>query len=192
MVMRRWRDTGLRYGQVTRCLHWGMALVILWQFSGIVLGRLFGRSALTDILSSTHGELGVTILGLAAIRAIWGLYNLRHRPVHERGLLGAAARAGHVALYLLMLVIPAAALLRAVGSQWGLALFGYQIVPQSGEDIGWMVAPANLLHSLLAWTLLALIGGHIAMALIHRFVWKDAVLGRMAGPARSDRLAPAE
>jgi cytochrome b561 len=171
-----------------------MALVILWQFSGIVLGSLFGRSAVTDILNSTHGELGVAILGLATVRAVWGLYNLKHRPAHERGLLGMAARAGHLALYLLMLFIPAVALLRATGSQWGLALFGYQIVPQGGETIGWMVAPANLLHGLLAWTLLALIGGHIAMVLIHRFVWKDTVLNRMAGRSRPDpaSLAAAE
>lgn len=192
MVMRRWRDTGLRYGPVTRCLHWGMALVILWQFSGIVLGGLFGRSPLTDMLNSTHGELGLAILVLAAARAIWGLYNLKDRPAHEKGLLGMAARAGHLALYLLMLFIPAVALLRAFGSQWGLALFGYQIVPRGGENIGWMVAPANLLHGLLAWTLLALIGGHIAMVLIHRFVWKDAVLTRMAGRERPGNLAPAE
>src|SRR5690606_16732066 len=36
----RWRDNGLRYGLVTRILHWSMAVVILWQFSGLVINRL--------------------------------------------------------------------------------------------------------------------------------------------------------
>jgi cytochrome b561 len=185
----RWRDNGLRFGLVTRTFHWTMALIICWQFSGIVVSRLFGRSALTDLLNVTHGELGATILVLAALRALWGFYNLGNRPAHERGALGFAARTGHVLLYLLMLAIPALALLRATGSEWGLTLFGYQLVPRGGENIGWMVAPANLLHGTLAWTLLAMIAGHIAMVLIHRFVWKDEVLRRMAGPARLPQAA---
>ncbi len=184
------RDNGLRYGRVTRIFHWSMAAILLWQFSGIVINRLFGRSALTDLLNSTHGELGATILLLAALRALWGFYNLKNRPKHENGLLGIAARLGHICLYALMLFIPAIAFLRAFGSEWGLALFGIQIVSQGTENIGWMVAPANLLHGVFAWTLLAMIAGHITMALIHRFVWKDDVINRMAGKIRD--LQPAE
>ncbi len=183
--MQRWRDDGLRYGPVSRAFHWIMALLVLWQFSGLVIGRLFGRSALTDLLNSTHGSLGATILVLAVLRALWGFYNLGDRPVHETGALGILARAGHVLLYLLMLAIPAAAILRAFGSEWGLALYGIQIVPPGNERVDWMVAPANLLHGMLAWTLLAMVAGHVAMALIHRFVWRDEVVGRMAGKARA-------
>jgi cytochrome b561 len=179
----RWRDNGLRYGLVTRLFHWTMALLILWQFSGLVINRLFGRSALTDLLNITHGSLGAAILVLAILRALWGLYNLRHRPAHENGALGLAARIGHALLYVLMLAIPAMAILRATGSEWGLSLFGLQLVPRGGERVEWMVAPANLLHGALAWTLLAMIAAHIAMALVHRFVWKDEVLNRMAGSA---------
>ena len=185
----RWRDNGLRYGPVTRILHWVMALIICWQFSGIVTNRLFGRSGLSDLLNSTHGELGGVILLLAAFRAIWGLYNLQNRPEHERGPLGIAARLGHICLYCLMLLIPAIAFLRAFGSEWGLVLFGFEIVPRGNERVEWMVAPANLLHGVFAWTLLAMIAGHIAMALIHRFVWKDDVVASMAGKVRTLRAA---
>jgi len=185
-----WTDDGLRYGLVSRMFHWFMALIICWQFSGLVINRLFGRSALTDLLNGTHGELGATILVLAPLRAVWGVYNLKKRPAHEQGFLGLAARIGHVILYLLMLAIPAIALLRAVGSEWGLTLFGLQIMPRGGEPVEWMVAPANLLHGVFAWTLLAMIGGHIAMVIIHRVVWKDEVPGRMAGGGR--KFQPAE
>lgn len=193
-MSRRWRDTGLRYGLITRLFHWSMAFLICWQFSGLVLGRLFGRSGLTDFLNGTHGSLGATILIMAAARALWGFYNLRERPAHEHGVLGLAARAGHIVLYLLMLSVPALALLRAFGSEWGLSLYGFQIVPRGGERVDWMVAPARLLHGTLAWTLLAMIGGHVAMVLIHRFVWKDEVLNRMTGRANTANsvAAPAE
>jgi cytochrome b561 len=185
----RWRDNGLRYGLVTRLFHWTMAFFICWQFSGLVINRLFGRSALTDLLNGTHGSLGASILLLAVLRALWGLYNLGNRPAHERGLLGFAARTGHVLLYVLMLAIPALAILRATGSEWGLALFGFQVVAQGGERVEWMVAPANLLHGVLAWTLLAMIAGHIVMALLHRFVWQDAVVSRMASSSRPPQPA---
>lgn len=193
-MAQRWRDTGLRYGPVTRLFHWSMAFLLCWQFSGLVLGRLFGRSWLTDALNGTHGSLGATILIMAAIRALWGVYNLKDRPAHERGLLGLVARAGHALLYLLMLIVPGLALLRAFGSEWGLMLYGLQIVERGGENVAWMIAPARLLHGTLAWTLLAMIGGHIAMVLIHRFIWKDEVLARMAGPSRNagSVAAPAE
>jgi cytochrome b561 len=187
-MQNRWRDTGLRYGPVTRGLHWLMALLLLWQFSGIVLYKLFGQTFVSDLINLTHGELGLAVLVLAAVRAVWGLYNLKDRPQHEGGFLGLTARTGHLALYLLMLAIPALALLRAISSEWGLALFGWQVVARSDTNVDWMVAPANLLHGLLAWALLAMIAGHVAMVFIHRHVWKDDVLARMAGPP----LTPAE
>lgn len=185
-----WRDTGLHYGLVTRIFHWSMAAILLWQFSGIVINRLFGRSALSDMLNSTHGELGAAILLLAALRALWGLYNLGNRPKHESGPLGTVARLGHIGLYLLMLFIPAVAFLRAFGSEWGLVLFSVEIVTRGTENIGWMVTPANLLHAIFAWTLLAMIAGHIAMALVPRFVWRYDVIDRMAG--KTGKLQAAE
>jgi cytochrome b561 len=44
-----------------------------------------------------------------------------------------------------------------------------------------MTAPASAAHGLLGWVLLALIVGHIAMVLLHRWVWKDDVAQRMVG-----------
>jgi hypothetical protein len=45
------------------------------------------------------------------------------------------------------------------------------------------MAPADLLHGVLAWSLLALIAGHVNMVLIHRHHLKDDTLTRMLGPA---------
>ena len=42
-----------------------------------------------------------------------------------------------------------------------------------------MIAPASALHSWLGWLLLLLVVGHISMALIHHFVWKDGLINRM-------------
>ncbi len=47
----------------------------------------------------------------------------------------------------------------------------------------WVSERRNALHGLLGWTLLALIAGHVAMALWHGLVRRDATLRRMTrGP----------
>ena len=186
-----WRDTPDRYGLVSRFLHWGMALLFAWQFAGMVVKVTVGRSPLTAFLVGTHASVGALLFLLILLRGAWGLYNLRRRPPHEPGPLGLAARLGHLALYALMLAVPALALLRQYGSGRAFAPFGIPLWPASGERIEALVAPANTAHGLLAWTLLALIGGHIAMVLLHRFLWRDGVLTRMAGRARGAHPAPA-
>ena len=64
--------------------------------------------------------------------------------------------------------MPALALLRAYGSGKGFSPFGLPLMPATGVKVDWMVAPANAIHGFLAWTLLALIAGHIAMVIVHR------------------------
>lgn len=180
----QWRDTPERYGLVTRLLHWGMALILLWQFTGMILRLILGRTPLMAFWVGTHQSVGTLLLGLILLRLAWAWGNRARRPAHERNVVGTAARIGQGLLYLLMLVVPALALLRALGSGRGFAFFGWQLVQRSGERIDWMVAPASLLHSKLAWLLLALIVGHAAMALVHQFAWRDGVLLRMTGRPR--------
>lgn len=179
-----WRDTPLRYGLVTRLLHWGMALLMLWQFTGMGLRLALGRTPLVSFFVGSHAPVGTLLLLLALVRLGWGISSRRHRPPHEAGPVGRAAQLGHAALYLLMAVVPALALLRLYGSGRGFAPFGIPLFAPRETRIEWMMAPANMLHSTLAWTLLALIAGHIAMALLHQLYWRDGLLLRMAGRAR--------
>ncbi|WP_255568951.1 cytochrome b [Roseomonas alba] len=183
MMTLHWRDTPERYGLVSRLLHWGMALILLWQFTGMILRLILGRTPLMAFWVGSHQSVGTVLLGLIVIRLAWAFANRRRRPAHDRTPVGRAAAIGQGLLYLLMLVIPAIGLLRALGSGRGFAFFGHQVVERTGQRIDWMVAPAQLLHSKLAWLLLALILGHVAMALVHQFAWRDGVLLRMAGQA---------
>src|SRR5690606_33839797 len=112
-------------------------------------------------------------------------YNHRRRPAYAVGTTGRLARLGHVLLYGLMLVVPALALLRQVGSGKAFSAFGIQVSQNTGVKVPWMTAPADLLHSVLAWCLLALIVGHVVMALVHHFRLRDDTLVRMIGRHRS-------
>jgi cytochrome b561 len=106
---------------------------------------------------------------------------MTRRPPHQPGLIGLAALVGHLMLYALMLVVPALALLRQWGSGKPLEAFGVTVLEKGGAEIGWMTAPADAVHGLLAWVLLAAIVGHIVMVLVHRYVWNDGTTRRMLG-----------
>lgn len=177
--MHRIYDDPARFGLVTRVLHWTMAALFAWQFAGMIVKVTVGRSPLTAFLVGTHGSVGALLLLLLAVRGLWGLYNLSRRPSYAPGFLGLAAVVGHLALYGLMLVVPMLALLRQYGSDRPFLFFGIELLPGRPEKIEWMMAPADLLHGVLGWTLLALIIGHILMVLVHRYVWNDGLVERM-------------
>ncbi len=176
-------DTPERYGLVTRLLHWGMALILLWQFTGMILRMILGRTPLMAFWVGSHQSVGTVLLGLILLRLGWAWANRGRRPAHDRTPIGWAALIGQRVMYALLLIVPSLALLRAVGAGRGFAFFGHQVVERTGQRIGWMADPADLLHSKLAWLLLALIAGHVAMAMVHRFAWRDRVLARMVGRA---------
>lgn len=174
-----WLDTPRRYGLVSRLLHWTVGLLIVWQMTGMVVKLALGKHPVSAFFVSSHANLGTLLFALIVLRAGWALSNRRHRPPHDPGFIGIMARAGHVALHALMLIVPLLALLRAFGSGKGFSPFGLPLVAPTGVRIDWMVAPANLLHGVLAWILLVLIAGHIAMVIAHRFFWRDDVTSRM-------------
>lgn len=177
-------DTPSGYGPVTRALHWGMAALFVWQFASVISRVLAEDSPVADFLWSTHYSVGFTLWLLVLLRGAWGLANLRRRPAQAGSpMLAAAARAGHLALYGLMIAVPSLAILRAVGGTRGFSVYGVELVAPGGTANPALSAPANALHGLLGWTLLALIAGHVAMALWHGYVRRDGTLDRMTGRA---------
>ncbi|WP_367614498.1 cytochrome b [Teichococcus coralli] len=187
----QWRDTASRYGLVSRGLHWGMALLFAWQFAAMGMRLAFGRSPLTAFMVGSHGGVGTLLLLLVLLRGGWSLLNLRRRPPYGDGWPGWAARTGHFALYGLMVTVPALALLRQYSSGRAFAPFGVPLMAGFEGRVEALIGPANAAHGLLAWTMLVLVSGHIAMALAHRVTGRSDVLARMAGretrnPARAE------
>lgn len=178
-----WQDTEHIYGLVSRLMHWTMALLFGWQFLGMIVKIIVGRSPLTAFLVGTHRPVGLVLLALCLLRILWAAYNAQRRPAYAAAMAGRLARLGHITLYGLMLLIPTLALLRQFGSGKAFSAFGISITQNTGNEVGWMIAPADLLHGLLAWFLLALIAGHVIMVLVHRYRLKDDTLARMLGPA---------
>ncbi|MDO5622748.1 MAG: cytochrome b [Paracoccus sp. (in: a-proteobacteria)] len=173
------RDTAARYGRVTRVLHWTMAALILWEFTGMGLRLLLGRHPVSSFFVGSHQAVGTVLLALIVLRVIWALANLGRRPHHGAGLVATGARIGHGLLYLLMLAVPSLAVLRAYGSDRPWGPFGFEIFPAREAPVEWMVQAGSLLHGELAWVMGALIVGHVIMVGIHEAMWRDGTLDRM-------------
>ena len=173
-------DNGMKYGAVTRILHWGMAILLVYQLGGVAAEALLGEIPLTEAWGSSHKPVGLLLFILAVVRAIWGLVNLGHRPAAKRGLIAKLAVGGHLFLYGLMLFVPSVALIRQYGSGRAFEAFGITIMQGGHERITWMTKLGGDWHGEMGWGLMAMIGLHILMALVHHFVWKDDVLKRMA------------
>lgn len=173
------RDTTKRYGTVSRLLHWSVALLVAWQVLKLFDRIDEGEHWVGQVLVPWHISIGVLILAVMLIRIAWTLRNRSHRPPPpEPKLLGFVAKAGHVALYAALVLMPLTGMSIMIGNGYGLSVFGLELVPK-GADIPWLANFGGLIHSPLAWLLLAMVIGHAGMALVHRFVKKDDVLQRM-------------
>lgn len=158
-------DNRDRYGRVSQLLHWGMAILLLWQFLSAGAHFFLKGSPVDHFFWATHKPMGFLLFVLILVRLAWALANRARRPAS----ISTAARIGHATLYAAVIIVPGLALLRQYGSGKPFAPFGIPVFPGfEGDKIAWMMTPANLLHKWVALALLALVIGHIFMAFWHR------------------------
>jgi len=176
---------------VQKSLHWVMALLIAGMIGlGLTLPRL-APGPLADALYEVHKSSGMLVLVLALARLA---VRLRHgAPALDPALprwQRLAAGASHVALYALMIAMPAvgwiatSACCRPVRFLWAVPA----TLPVPADD-----AAAKLLfalHLALGLALVAVVAVHVAAALHHHFVRRDDTLRRMLPAGRGVR-APA-
>ena len=179
-------DDAYHYGLISRALHWSMAALLTWQLVGMIVKNVLGRVPLASFWVGTHPSTGFVLFVLILIRLAWAFAQRGKRPAYAQGPVGRLAAGAHMLMYVLMLV-PTLGLLRLFGADRPGSLFGVQVHSALEEEVAWMTTPANLVHGVLGWMLMALIVGHVAMALLHRFWWRDDTLSRMAG-RRDSRL----
>lgn len=169
------RDSIERYGSITRLFHWGMALLIGWQMLKFFDRISDGEHWVGQTLVPWHISIGTLLLILIVVRIAW-VAKQNERPA-QNPTIALLVRVGHGLLYVSMVLMPVTGILAMVGGGYGLSAFGIQIVPR-GEEIPWMSSVGSL-HSPVAWLLLILVAGHIGMALLHHFLWKDDTLRRI-------------
>jgi cytochrome b561 len=179
-----------KYSRIAVLLHWGIAVLILVNIALGLGHELVGEENIRFVID-THKSIGITVLGLVLMRILW---RLTHRPppltsglkIWEKRL----SQFVHGFLYFLMLALPLSGWMH--DSAWKAApeipmrLFGLFEWPRIGAIMQMEPVRKEELHSVfgaahenMGFILIALVLLHIAGALKHQFVDRDAELQRM-------------
>lgn len=169
-----------RYSWGAIGLHWSIALLVLVN---LVLG-LFHESLLDGIgwVMPVHRSIGLAVLALTLARLAWRLMHRPPRlPPDVAGWERSAARIAHWAFYILLLALPLTGWMLSSNPARSrpMAWFGLLSIPPLPISSAAAML-AHQAHGLLGYVMAALVAIHIAAALRHHFVLRDAVLGRMA------------
>jgi cytochrome b561 len=181
-------NTSTSWGWPARLLHWVMAGLILFQLGlGFRMVRLVSDVYVQFDLYQTHKSWGFVIFTLALVRIVW---RISHKPPelpgNMRPLEVALARGAHLALYILMLLLPLTGWLMASASPmqetWGIQnmVFGWFEMPDPFQPgAKGLESIFKSIHAWAAFGLAVILAGHVVAALRHQFVCRDGVLRRM-------------
>jgi len=189
-------NTAQSFGTVTRIFHWLTALLILTAIPlGLIANRLpYDTSAALAQkaqLFSYHKTLGIAAFAVALLRILWALTQTHPAPLHpERRLETTLAGVVHWLLYISMLAVPLSGWVHHAATSgfapilWPLGQH-LPLVPES--EIVAQIARA------LHWVFTKLLGIsillHIAGALKHHLIDRDATLRRMVSGAAAGNAA---
>ena len=184
-------ETG--YNPVSKLLHWSMAAIWIAAW-GLGVMAVYLR----DLINTDHGvtiahkAIATTILFLVVLRVAWRLtHPAPPLPDSMSPLLQRAAQLGHLGLYAVALIaLPVSGwLMSSVADKPIMVLWLFHLPPLVEPAKAW-VETARLVHTTLAWTMGAVVLGHILIALKHHYIDRDGILagmlpGRAAAPARA-------
>ena len=187
-AIRRWAKRHGRKGRYTPvgiAFHWVMAALVLYQlWSGWMLERyLVGGEKLQAYQS--HSEIGLSLLLLAVLRAVWRL--IVPGPINDADRLGwqtTAAHITHILFYGLFALLPLSgwAMWSALQPAAPLSLAGVVPVPAMPfYDLSpgwqrWVLNVSEDAHGLGVVGLALLVPLHVGAALKHHFWAKHDVL----------------
>jgi cytochrome b561 len=173
------RTQPTHFALLARLLHWLMALMIIAMLF-IGAGMVTSVSERHEWLIHLHKPLGIAILALVIVRLLVRLTTRQPPlPADLPGWQVLAAKASHLLLYALMLVLP---------------LLGWAMISASGEPVmlsttlqlpAIVPADAQLFallrkaHGYLAYLLFLTVLLHLAAALFHGWIRRDEVLDSM-------------
>lgn len=179
-------STPTTYSTVTKTFHWLTALLIL---AIIPLGVIANDAPLETSeqlafkaqLFSIHKTLGVAVFFVALLRILWALTQTKPGPLHpERKAETLLADIVHWVLYISLVAVPLTGWIEHASTSGFAPIwwpFGQSLpfVPQSETVAGIFSGLHWMFGKLMVVSLLL----HIAGALKHHFIDKDATLRRM-------------
>jgi len=169
----------LQYGTTAKVFHWVIVALLVVQYLFGWLMPDIHRGDKPGVGMTFHLSIGLTILVLIVLRFAWRLTH----PVAPESSLAPWQRLGseamHWLLYIVVLATTLTGWLFASFRGWGVTFFYLVPMPMLAAENAAAGKIIDGLHQAAEWTLLVLIGLHIATALAHLFIYRDRIMQRM-------------
>jgi cytochrome b561 len=182
------RNTRNSWGGPAKFLHWIVALLVLAQLALGWAAVSWRLSPLKLDLFVWHKSTGLLIFGLMVVRAAWRLANPPPAlpdaiPAWEK----RAAHVGHFLLYAILIAMPISGWIVNSAANIPFRIFWRVPLPDIVAPDKALADLAARVHLILFLGLSALLSLHIAAALRHHLVRRNAILTRMLpfGPSGS-------
>ncbi len=183
-------NTITRYGSVTRAFHWLTALLVMTLIPVALIAHELPYDTSEQLarkawLYSLHKTLGITVFAVALLRILWALNQPKPASLHpERKVENFLAETAHWLLYGSLVLAPLSGWIHHAATSgfapiwWPLGQ-SLPLVPKSES----VAALFGGLHWVFGKVMIVSLFLHIAGALKHHFIDKDATLRRMLNGA---------
>ena len=174
-----------RYSATAMLLHWGIALLLIFNFGLGERSEELRRGPELLWVMSLHKSIGISILLLSFWRLGLRLFTPRPAKAQDAGLFHMLSTAVHWGFYAVMILVPLTGWIIISTSRVQVPTFLFGVspwphLPNWGHDVH---EAAETVHAILAKAMLPLLALHIIGAVRHQFLLKDALVERMV-PAR--------
>lgn len=171
-----------RYAGLAQLFHWVTAIA--------VIGMLIAGFIMTDMpvsadkvkLYGIHKALGALLLGVTLLRMFYRFFSASP-PLTLEGsgakYVRAAAKAGHLALYAMLVLMPLTGWAMSSASGFPVSVFGWFLLPDIAPQSAELAQTLSSVHEIGAFVFCGLIGVHVAAVIFHMAVIKDKLLFRM-------------
>ena len=175
-----------KYDAVAVTLHWVMAIAFFLMLgSGLSMEYLEIDKSFKFQMIQWHKSLGLLLLAAAVMRLIWRMISRPPMlPAVFKKMDKILAKAGHWALYAVMIAMPLSGWFMVSSSPYGLPtiIFGWFEWPHlpyvtGDKQINGLSREA---HSILAWSFIVLIALHVAAVIKHMLFDRYNLLPRMS------------
>lgn len=178
-------NTPHSYGSVTKIFHWATAaLIIVIAPLGVIANGLpyetDAQLAQKAWLFSLHKTLGVAVFFVALARIAWALGQIKPWDIAAHGLQTYLAALVHWLLYISLVAVPLTGWVHHAATSGFAPIwwpFG-QTLPLVPQSLALAETTASL-HWLLSKVMIAAILLHVAGAMKHHLINRDATLRRM-------------
>ena len=167
-------------GLMTRLLHWTIAALLVSSFAAAWAFNFLEPGPVAAFLVLFHQSIGLVLLVLMLVRFAWRVtHPLPSLPGSVPHWEKLAAFTVQAALYAALLAMPLIGWLGSNAQGDTVDIFGLWTLPDLVDANKNLADELFSVHGMLSWVVIIMIAMHIAGALRHHFIKRDAVLVAM-------------